>query len=152
MKETVLKRMSFSIEEELYDQLEVLQAQAGYDNRSEFIRDMIRKQLTRKQCSESGKVIGTISVLCNLKNSAIEAKLMKIVDQACTETLGISRFALNENFSTAMISVTGTGFEVFFKSSCFFFTIKSDCRLDTPRFEFGSVRNFSGIVLGKAGF
>lgn len=112
MKETVLKRMSFSIEEELYDQLEVLQAQAGYDNRSEFIRDMIRKQLTRKQCSESGKVIGTISVLCNLKNSAIEAKLMKIVDQACTETLGISRFALNENFSTAMISVTGTGHDI----------------------------------------
>ena len=112
MKETVLKRMSFSIEEELYDQLEVLQAQAGYDNRSEFIRDMIRKQLTRKQCSESGKVIGTISVLCNLKNSAIEAKLMKIVDQACTETSGISRFALNENFSTAMISVTGTGHDI----------------------------------------
>ena len=112
MKETVLKRMSFSIEEELYDQLEVLQAQAGYDNRSEFIRDMIRKQLTRKQCSESGKVVGTISVLCNLKNSAIEAKLMKIVDQACTETLGISRFALNENFSTAMISVTGTGHDI----------------------------------------
>ena len=112
MKETVLKRMSFSIEEELFDQLEVLLAQAGYDNRSEFIRDMIRKQLTRKQCSESGKVIGTISVLCNLKNSAIEAKLMKIVDQACTETLGISRFALNENFSTAMISVTGTGHDI----------------------------------------
>ena len=112
MKETVLKRMSFSIEEELYDQLEVLQAQAGYDNRSEFIRDMIRKQLTRKQCSESGKVVGTISVLCNLKNSAIEAKLMKIVDQASTETLGISRFALNENFSTAMISVTGTGHDI----------------------------------------
>ena len=112
MKETVLKRMSFSIEEELYDQLEVLQAQAGYDNRSEFIRDMIRKQLTRKQCSESGKVVGTISVLCNLKNSAIEAKLMKIVDQACTEPLGISRFALNENFSTAMISVTGTGHDI----------------------------------------
>ena len=104
--------MSFSIEEELYDQLEVLQAQAGYDNRSEFIRDMIRKQLTRKQCSESGKVVGTISVVCNLKNSAIEAKLMKIVDQACTETLGISRFVLNENFSTAMISVTGTGHDI----------------------------------------
>ena len=112
MKDTVLKRMSFSIEEELFDQLEVLLAQSGYDNRSEFIRDMIRKQLTRKQCSESGKVVGTISVLCNLKNSAIEAKLMKIVDQACTETLGISRFALNENFSTAMISVTGTGHDI----------------------------------------
>ena len=112
MKETVLKRMSFSIEEELFDQLEVLLAQTGYDNRSEFIRDMIRKQLTRKQCSESGKVVGTISVLCNLKISGIEAKLMQIVDQACPETLGMSRFALNENFSTTMISVTGIGYDI----------------------------------------
>lgn len=112
MKETVLKRMSFSIEEELFDQLEVLLAQAGYDNRSEFIRDMIRKQLTRKQCSESGKVIGTISVLCNLKNSGTEARLIQIVDQDCPKTLGMSRFALNENFSTTMISVTGTGRDI----------------------------------------
>ena len=112
MKDTVLKRMSFSIEEELFDQLEVLLAQSGYDNRSEFIRDMIRKQLTRKQCSESGKVIGTISVLCNLKNSGIEARLMQIVDQACTETLGMSRFALEGNFSTMMISVRGIGTDI----------------------------------------
>jgi CopG family nickel-responsive transcriptional regulator len=112
MKENMLKRMSFSIEEELFDQLESLLAQTGYDNRSEFIRDMIRKQLTRKQCSDSGKVIGTISVLCNLKSSGIEAKLMQIVDQACTETLGMSRFALDENFSTTMISVTGIGSDI----------------------------------------
>ena len=112
MKETVLKRMSFSIEEELYDQLEVLQAQAGYDNRSEFIRDMIRKQLTRKQCAESGKVIGTISVLCNLKISGIETKLTQIVDQAIPETLGMSRFALDSNFSTTMISVSGIGSDI----------------------------------------
>ena len=48
MKKTELVRMSFSIEEELSEQLENLLAQSGYDNRSEFIRDMIRKQLTRK--------------------------------------------------------------------------------------------------------
>ena len=112
MKETVLKRMSFSIEEELCDQLEILLAQSGYDNRSEFIRDMIRKQLTRKQCAESGKVIGTISVLCNLKISGIETKLTQIVDQAIPETLGMSRFALDSNLSTTMISVSGIGSDI----------------------------------------
>ena len=112
MKENMLKRMSFSIEEELFGQLEILLAQSGYDNRSEFIRDMIRKQLTRKQCAESGKVIGTISVLCNLKNSGIETKLTQIVDQAIPETLGMSRFALDSNFSTTMISVSGIGSDI----------------------------------------
>ena len=112
MKENMLKRMSFSIEEELFGQLEILLAQSGYDNRSEFIRDMIRKQLTRKLCSVDGKVIGTISVLCNLKISGIETKLTQIVDQAIPETLGMSRFALDSNFSTTMISVSGIGSDI----------------------------------------
>ena len=30
----------------------------------------------------------------------------------------------------------GTGFQVFFKCTGFFFTVKGDCRLNTPRFEF----------------
>ena len=112
MKETVLKRMSFSIEEELFDQLEVLLAQSGYDNRSEFIRDMIRKQLTRKQCSESGKVIGTVSVLCNLKSSGIETKLLQTIDRSGLKTLGVSRFALENDLSTTMISVEGIGCDI----------------------------------------
>lgn len=112
MKETVLKRMSFSIEEELFDQLEILLAQSGYDNRSEFIRDMIRKQLTRKQCSESGKVIGTVSVLCNLKSTGIETKLLQTIDRSGLKTLGISRFALENDLSTTMISVEGIGCDI----------------------------------------
>ena len=112
MKETVLKRMSFSIEEELFDQLEILLAQSGYGNRSEFIRDMIRKQLTRKQCSESGKVIGTVSVLCNLKSSGIETKLLQTIDRSGLKTLGISRFALENDLSTTMISVEGIGCDI----------------------------------------
>ena len=29
----------------------------------------------------------------------------------------------------------GTGFQVFFKCTGFFFTVKGDCRLNSPRFE-----------------
>ena len=112
MKKTELVRMSFSIEEELSEQLENLLAQSGYDNRSEFIRDMIRKQLTRKLCSVDGKVIGTISVLCNLNSSGIEAKLNKVLDDSVPRTLGMSRFALDENASTVMITVEGIGNDI----------------------------------------
>ena len=112
MEKTSLKRMSFSIEEELFDQLEVLLEQSGYENRSEFIRDMIRKMLTRKQCACAGEVIGTISVICNLDVSGIETKLMQIVDQAVPKILGSSRFALEENFSTIMITAYGVGSDI----------------------------------------
>ena len=112
MKDSSLVRMSFSIEEELFEQLETLLSQSGYSNRSEFIRDMIRKQLTRKLCSVSGIVIGTISVLCNLTSSGIEAKLTEALDAASVKTLGMSRFALEEHCSTVMITVTGTGTDI----------------------------------------
>ena len=56
MKESTLVRMSFSIEEELLSGLEKLMIQSGYENRSEFVRDMIRKQLTRKVCASCDNV------------------------------------------------------------------------------------------------
>ena len=112
MAEVTLKRMSFSIEKELFDQLEYLLTQSGYDNRSEFIRDMIRKQLTRKQCADSGKVIGTISILCDLKSYGIEAKLTREVDSSIPRCLGMSRFALDKNSSNVMICVEGIGTDI----------------------------------------
>ena len=112
MKESSLVRMSFSIEEELYEQLEELLAQSGYSNRSEFIRDMIRKHLTRKLCAVSGIVVGTLSVLCDRHTSGIETKLIEALDTASARTLGMSRFALENHCSTVMITVTGTGSEI----------------------------------------
>ena len=110
MKESSLVRMSFSIEKELFCELESLIAQAGYENRSEYIRDMIRKQLTRKQCADCGEVIGTVSVLCDLKHAGIETKLNSLLDRTETvRVLGAARFAVAENHSSTMVSVIGIG-------------------------------------------
>ena len=109
MKNSPLIRMSFSIEEELYAGLESLLREHGYGNRSEFIRDMIRKQLARRQCAASGEVIGTVSVLCDLGRAGIEAKVNSILDRGAVKILGASRFAVGGNCSTTMITALGTG-------------------------------------------
>ena len=109
MKNSPLIRMSFSIEEELYAGLESLLREHGYGNRSEFIRDMIRKQLARRQCAASGEVVGTLSVLCDLDHAAIEAKVNAILDRGAVKILGASRFAVGGNASTTMITALGTG-------------------------------------------
>ncbi|MBQ8753713.1 MAG: hypothetical protein IJZ19_01640 [Lentisphaeria bacterium] len=112
MKKSPLVRMSFSIEEELFNALEGLLASHGYENRSEFIRDMIRKQLTRKQCAALGEVIGTVSVLCNLAQSGVENRLNSLLDNAPVDILGSSRFAVEPNCSTTMVTARGTGPEI----------------------------------------
>ena len=109
MKESTLVRMSFSIEAELLKELEKLIAQSGYENRSEFVRDMIRKQLTRKICSISHEVIGTVSVLCDRSFPDIENKLNEVLDNAKVKVLGSSRFMLPENCSSTMVTATGIG-------------------------------------------
>jgi len=100
------------IEEELFEELEKLIGQNGFSNRSEFIRDLIRKQLTRKQCARSGKVIGTISVLCDLNFPGIENKLTGVLDHAPVKILGATRFAVEPHHSTTMISAEGIGMEI----------------------------------------
>lgn len=111
-KESSLIRMSFSIEEELFSGLETLLKEHGYSNRSEFVRDMIRKQLARRQCAHFGEVIGTLSVLCDLKQSGIEGKLNLLLDNARPKVLGSSRFAVGEQCSSTMVTVQGIGMEI----------------------------------------
>ena len=112
MKESSLVRMSFSIEEELLSGLEKLMQQSGYENRSEFVRDMIRKQLTRKLCASCGEVIGTLSVLCDLDFNGVETKLTALLDGSSLKIFGSSRFALENNCSTQMITVYGVGNDI----------------------------------------
>ena len=107
-----LVRMSFSIEKELFSGLEKLLAVHHYNNRSEFIRDMIRKQLARRECADSKVVIGTISVLCDLTHTGIEEKLHNILDNCNVKILGSSRFAIDKRCSTTMITAQGVGKDI----------------------------------------
>ena len=111
-KDSSLVRMSFSIEEELFQGLETLLDEHGYSNRSEFIRDMIRKQLARRKCACNGEVIGTLSVLCDLTHAGIEAKLLSALDDSKVKVLGAARFSVGNNCSSTMITVTGIGADI----------------------------------------
>ena len=112
MKDNSLVRMSFSIEEDLFNELEKLISRSGYGNRSEFIRDLIRKQLTRQKCAHSGNVVGTISVLCDLNSAGIETKLNGLLDKTAVKILGATRFAVGSHCSSTMITAAGIGMEI----------------------------------------
>ena len=47
--------------------------------------------------------------------------------------------------------VTAARFQVVFECNRFFFGFKSNINFYFPRFEFGGMWNFSGIVFGKTG-
>src|SRR5262245_6579529 len=58
-----LVRLSISIEAPLARELERLVDRSGYENRSEFVRDLIRKELVDEEWQGGAEVLGTITLL-----------------------------------------------------------------------------------------
>ena len=58
-----LVRLSFSVEGNLADRLEELRTRAGYSNRSEYIRDLIRARLVEEEWRSDHEAFGAITVL-----------------------------------------------------------------------------------------
>jgi CopG family nickel-responsive transcriptional regulator len=58
-----LARLSFSVERPLADKLESLCRSAGYENRSEFIRDLIRARLVEETWRADQEAVGSITLV-----------------------------------------------------------------------------------------
>ena len=107
-----LVRLSFSIEEDLNGKFETLVREHGYGNRSEYIRDMIRKQLTRRCCAAGGDVIGTISCLYDPEKPGLLLKLRALRKASPVLVLGDARSLLKEGVCSEMLMVRGKGSEI----------------------------------------
>lgn len=112
MSGSSLVRLSFSIEEDLNDKFETLIRDQGYENRSEYIRDMIRKQLTRRHCAAGGDVIGTISFLYDPEKPGLLLKLLNLQKSSPVLLLGNARALLKENVCSEMFMVRGKGSDI----------------------------------------
>ena len=72
---SALVRLSFSLEAPLARQLEELTAAGGYENRSEFLRDLIREKLVRQDWESDAVVVGTITMVYDHHQRLLTEKL-----------------------------------------------------------------------------
>lgn len=70
-----LVRLSLSIEKPLFDRLERLVKQSGYSNRSEYVRDLVRKQLVEGEWDRDREVLGTITLIYDHGQRQLSEKL-----------------------------------------------------------------------------
>lgn len=107
-----LMRLSLSLEAPLLEKLEELVAEKGYENRSEFIRDVIREQLIRREWSSGAEVLGTITLIYNHHQRGISEKLVEI-QHGCTEhILAATHVHLSHEICAEMIMIRGQGPEI----------------------------------------
>ena len=104
-----ITRVSLSLETSLLEKLDSLTRENDYQNRSEFIRDLIRDQLTRKQWDHDEDVIGTLTLVYNHHQRGLTEKLVEL-QHHCRETvLAATHVHLSHEICAEMIMIRGNG-------------------------------------------
>ena len=107
-----LVRISLSIEETLLNKFEKLVSQKGYDNRSEFIRDMIRDSLVEEEWNEEAEVVATITMIFDHAKRELSKKITKLQHAHHGIVLASTHVHLTEHICAEMIMVKGNAAEI----------------------------------------
>jgi CopG family nickel-responsive transcriptional regulator len=102
-----LIRTSLSIEEDLLTELEKLTSESKYSNRSEFIRDLIRSAVVKKEWENDKEVVGTITLIFDHHKRELSNKLTKLQHNHHKEILASTHIHLDHHMCAEMIMVKG---------------------------------------------
>lgn len=104
-----IARVSLSLETSLLEKLDSLAKENDYQNRSEFIRDLIRDQLTRKQWDHDEEVIGTLTLVYNHHQRGLTEKLVELQHHCHETVLAATHVHLTHEICAEMIMLRGRG-------------------------------------------
>ena len=74
----MLRRFSVSLEEELLEQFDSYIRERGYVNRSEAVRDLIRKEFISEEWEQDGDVAGVVTLVYNHHQPQLQEKITEI--------------------------------------------------------------------------
>ena len=102
-----LVRLSLSIEKPLFERLEQLVRDSGYSNRSEFMRDLVRRELVGRQWERDDEVVGTITLLYDHGVRELSKKLTHLQHHRHEAVLAATHVHLDRRLCAEMILVRG---------------------------------------------
>ena len=74
----MLKRFSVSLDEQLLDSFDAFIQPKGYTNRSEAIRDLIRKVLVNEEWEQDSEVVGVVTLVYNHHQAQVQEKITEV--------------------------------------------------------------------------
>jgi CopG family nickel-responsive transcriptional regulator len=107
-----LVRMSFSIESSLAERLENLVAESDYQNRSEFIRDLIRAKVVVLEWESNEEALGTITLVYNHHARLLNERLIELQHHHYQWVLATTHVHLDADLCAEMIMVKGPASEI----------------------------------------
>ncbi len=107
-----LVRFTVSAEKTLFDKLDKLVEESDYDNRSGFIRDMIRDYLVEQEWQTDEICLGTISLLYDHHARGLSERLTHKQHHFTGKVLATTHLHLDEHLCAEMIMVQGPGKDI----------------------------------------
>ena len=107
-----LVRLSFSIDRKLLEQLETLLKESGYENRSEFIRDLVRNRLVEREWELDAEVIGTITIIYDHHHRGLAERLTSLQHQFEGSILATTHVHLDKDICAEAILVKGRATQI----------------------------------------
>jgi CopG family nickel-responsive transcriptional regulator len=102
-----LVRISISLEAELASRLDHLVSRAGFDNRSEYIRGLVRDQLVDEQWATGKEVLGTITLIYDHHQTGLSDKLNDLQHEYHANVLASTHVHLDHGTCAEMIMIRG---------------------------------------------
>jgi len=100
-------RFSVSIEEDLIQAFDALCRQRGWSNRSEAIRDAIRRQLVEQEWKVGEEVAGVITLLYDHHKTGLAKKLTEIQHDALGAVISTTHVHIDHDNCLEFIAVKG---------------------------------------------
>jgi len=105
-------RFTVSIERTLFQRLEELVKDSNYQNRSEFVRDLIRRRLVEQEWQTGRALLGTISLVYDHHVRGLTERLIDQQHHFPGSVLATTHVHLSEHLCAEMIMVRGRGRDI----------------------------------------
>jgi CopG family transcriptional regulator, nickel-responsive regulator len=102
-----LVRLSFTIEKPLWERMEMMRQAAGYSNRSEFIRDLVRSRLVDETWDKDEEAVGTITMVYNHEQRQLSDKLTSMQHEHHHAVLATTHVHMDRHLCAEMVMVKG---------------------------------------------
>jgi len=109
---SVLKRFGVSLPEELLRRFDDEIAEKGYQNRSEALRDLIRKYLVKRDIDTNAEVVGTLTLIYDHHVPGLSLKLNDIQHERYKNILSNVHIHLDHHICLEAILLRGKYSEI----------------------------------------
>ena len=107
-----LTRFGVSMDDELLEKLDRMVRDSKYPNRSEFIRDMLRRRLVEEEWETDREVVGTLTLTFDHHERELSDRLTELQHDHCTAVLASTHVHLDQDMCVEVIILRGQAQEL----------------------------------------